>query len=176
MLPKPMFAPIGSSGTETVRSHSVVKRMTGKRRWNCVRKRIQEVESMPWFRVTSGLVMYGYAEEMVHCPLCASRTEFGELPRESWQLHVCLKCNHSFIAVPAGPKKTKWNLPAILCGRGHGRPIRTAGLRRSPVSRKPKTDLFRLGDFVRRRRTKLRDGREPEDAGGREGCGPSVGR
>ncbi len=52
-----------------------------------------------------GLVMHGYGEEMVHCPLCGSRTEFGELPRDSWQLHVCLKCNHSFIAVPAGPEE-----------------------------------------------------------------------
>ena len=45
------------------------------------------------------LVMYGYGEEMVHCPLCGSRTEFGELPRDGWQVHVC-RCNHSFIAVP----------------------------------------------------------------------------
>lgn len=45
------------------------------------------------------LVLYGYGEEMVHCPLCGSRTEFGELPRDGWQVHVC-RCNHSFIAVP----------------------------------------------------------------------------
>lgn len=46
------------------------------------------------------LVMYGYGEEMVHCQRCGSRTDFGELPREGWQVHVCLSCNHSFIAVP----------------------------------------------------------------------------
>ena len=52
-----------------------------------------------------GLVMYGYGEEMVHCPLCGSRTEFNELPRENWQCHHCLKCKHAFIAVPAGPEE-----------------------------------------------------------------------
>ena len=50
--------------------------------------------------VQGELVMYGYGEDMVHCPLCGSRTDFGELPREGWQVHVCLSCNHSFIAVP----------------------------------------------------------------------------
>ena len=46
------------------------------------------------------LVMFGYGEEMVRCPHCGSRTEFGELPRDQWQLHVCNRCNFSFIAVP----------------------------------------------------------------------------
>ena len=46
------------------------------------------------------LLMYGYGEEMVHCPLCSSRTDFGELPRDGWQVHVCVSCNHSFVAVP----------------------------------------------------------------------------
>ena len=50
------------------------------------------------------LVMYGYGEEMVHCPKCDSRTEMGELPRD-WQVHVCLRCNHSFIAVPDDPEE-----------------------------------------------------------------------
>ena len=65
------------------------------------------------------LVMYGYGEDMVHCPLCGSRTDFGELPRDGWQVHVCLSCNHSFIAVPedseAEPARTfawqgKWTM------------------------------------------------------------------
>ncbi|TXT24383.1 MAG: hypothetical protein FD131_4980 [Rhodocyclaceae bacterium] len=46
------------------------------------------------------LVMEGYGEDPVHCPKCGSRTDFGELPRFGWQIHVCLGCNHSFIAVP----------------------------------------------------------------------------
>jgi hypothetical protein len=50
------------------------------------------------------LIVYGYGEEVVHCPLCGGRTEFGELPREGWQVHVCQKCNHSFIAVPDEPE------------------------------------------------------------------------
>ncbi len=65
-----------------------------------------------------GLVMYGYGEEMVHCPLCGSRTEFGELPRDSWQLHVCLKCNHSFIAVPGGSEEEEMNPSRDFVWRG----------------------------------------------------------
>jgi hypothetical protein len=53
------------------------------------------------------LVMYGYGEEMVHCPRCGSRTDFGELPRDGWQVHVCLSCNHSFIAVPEDPEESE---------------------------------------------------------------------
>lgn len=51
------------------------------------------------------LMVYGYGEDMVHCPLCGCRTEFGELPREGWQSHVCQACNHSFIAVPDNPEE-----------------------------------------------------------------------
>ena len=61
---------------------------------------------------------YLSGEEMVHCPLCGSRTEFGELPRDSWQLHVCLKCNHSFIAVPGGPEEEEMNLSRDFVWRG----------------------------------------------------------
>lgn len=50
-------------------------------------------------------MVYGYGEDMVHCPLCGCRTEFGELPREGWQVHVCQACNHSFIAVPDDPEE-----------------------------------------------------------------------
>ena len=46
------------------------------------------------------LVMEGYGEYPVSCPKCGGRTEFGELPREDWQVHVCQRCNHSFIAIP----------------------------------------------------------------------------
>ena len=48
------------------------------------------------------LVMEGYGEDPVSCPKCGSRTDFGTLPRDDWQLHVCLRstCQHSFIAVP----------------------------------------------------------------------------
>lgn len=53
-----------------------------------------------------GLIMYGYGEEMVHCPKCGSRTDLGELPREGWQVHICLRCNHSFIAIPDDEPET----------------------------------------------------------------------
>lgn len=49
------------------------------------------------------LVMEAYGEELIHCQKCGSRTDFGELPRKGWQVHVCLRCNHSFIAVPDDP-------------------------------------------------------------------------
>jgi hypothetical protein len=49
------------------------------------------------------LVMEAYEYDPVSCPKCGSRTDFGSLPRDEWQLHVCLRdaCQHSFIAVPA---------------------------------------------------------------------------
>lgn len=47
-----------------------------------------------------GLVMYSYGEEFVTCPKCGRRTEMGELPVKGMQIHVCHRCDHSFIAVP----------------------------------------------------------------------------
>lgn len=47
-----------------------------------------------------GLVMYAYGEEFVTCPKCGRRTEMGELPVKGMQIHVCHRCDHSFIAVP----------------------------------------------------------------------------
>lgn len=47
-----------------------------------------------------GLVMYAYGEEFVTCPKCGGRTEMGELPVKGMQIHVCHRCDHSFIAVP----------------------------------------------------------------------------
>jgi len=54
------------------------------------------------------LVMEGYGEDPVSCPKCGSRTEFGDLPRDGWQLHVCQRsnCQHSFIAVPGEEEET----------------------------------------------------------------------
>lgn len=47
-----------------------------------------------------GLTIESFAEDPVSCPKCGSRTEFGELEFISWkpQVHVCLRCNLSFLA------------------------------------------------------------------------------
>lgn len=47
-----------------------------------------------------GLVLHVYNEDFVHCPKCGSRTEFDELPKPGYQIHVCVRCSHNFVAVP----------------------------------------------------------------------------
>ena len=46
------------------------------------------------------LVLEVFDEDPVCCPKCCGRTEMGELPVNGMQIHVCHRCNHSFIAVP----------------------------------------------------------------------------
>ena len=46
------------------------------------------------------LVLEVFGEEFVTCPKCSRRTEMGELPVQRMQIHVCHRCDHSFIAVP----------------------------------------------------------------------------
>ena len=46
------------------------------------------------------LVLEVFGEDFVTCPKCGRRTEMGELPVQSMQIHVCHRCDHSFIAVP----------------------------------------------------------------------------
>lgn len=45
------------------------------------------------------LVLEYFTEDPVSCPKCGCRTEFAELPA-GWQAHVCMRCSHTFIAVP----------------------------------------------------------------------------
>lgn len=63
------------------------------------------------------LVMEGYGEDPVSCPKCGARTELGELPRDGWQVHVCQRCDHSFIAVPDEDEKARYTAMAHVCGR-----------------------------------------------------------
>ncbi len=46
------------------------------------------------------LVLEVFDEDFVTCPKCGRRTEMGELPVKRMQIHVCHRCDHSFIAVP----------------------------------------------------------------------------
>lgn len=43
------------------------------------------------------LVIEDITEDPTCCPKCGGRTDIGELP-ENWQVHVCLRCNWSFLA------------------------------------------------------------------------------
>ena len=45
------------------------------------------------------LVLEYYQEDPVSCPKCAARTEFAELSA-GWQAHGCMRCGHTFLAVP----------------------------------------------------------------------------
>jgi len=43
------------------------------------------------------LVTASITENPMTCPKCGSRTNFGDLPN-NMQIHVCMACNHSFLA------------------------------------------------------------------------------
>ena len=63
------------------------------------------------------LVMEGYCDDPVTCPKCGARTQFGELPREGWQVHSCLGCEHSFIAIPNDVDDAHDQKSAHVCPR-----------------------------------------------------------